>query len=172
MVISRICEDLYGTPKKDKMQALQELIRKFEKLSPGLGHTYNTDRSKRDRLVQACIGIQETALALVEPKPTYEGLKAQLRQSIYSSMSIQTHSQNFADRQYQGGNRGNHQCGYQGGYGSRGGYNNRGSENGGLKDMIHMRKGWMLVNKTFKELSDKRVQEFQTYTTCVRLGGR
>jgi hypothetical protein len=105
---------------KSKIQCLELLFSKLRTLQRALGAEYGTDTSVRDKLINACQGIEECNLALFQPALTFEGVCAQLQNAINTVSksanstgpssqyaldgSNNSHSQHWTDRVY-GNNR-------------------------------------------------------------------
>jgi hypothetical protein len=79
ITLQRVISD---NPTKSRLDCLQLLLDKLQKIKNGLPETYGTDTSLRDQLVLACRGISECNLALYQPAATYEGVCSQLRSAI------------------------------------------------------------------------------------------
>jgi len=119
-----------SNPTKSRLECLQLLFDKLQKVQRGLTESYQNDNSLRDQVISACRGISECSLALYQPANTFEGVCAQLRSAVgtavrtQESQSQQFHTetpthhddliqyeqydQNWTDRTYGGRGRGNY----------------------------------------------------------------
>ena len=119
-----------SNPTKSRLECLQLLFDKLQKVQRGLTESYQNDNSLRDQVISACRGIPECSLALYQPANTFEGVCAQLRSAVgtavrtQESQSQQFHTetpthhddliqyeqydQNWTDRTYGGRGRGNY----------------------------------------------------------------
>jgi hypothetical protein len=71
-----------SNPAKSKIECLQLLIAKLQKIQQGLSQAYQADHNLRDALINACRGVEECRLALFNPALTFEGVCDQLRSAI------------------------------------------------------------------------------------------
>jgi hypothetical protein len=65
-------------PTKSKLECLQIMIDKLEKIQRGLSEQYQTEYNLRDQVINGCRGVPECSFALYKPAPTYEGVCAEL----------------------------------------------------------------------------------------------
>ena len=86
-------------PDKDKLECLQIMLSKAIKVRNALGTEYQTERTLRDKIVTACMGVAECNNALMNPANDYESLCAQLRSSISITAKVQNAQQFYT---YQG----------------------------------------------------------------------
>jgi hypothetical protein len=146
-------------PTKSKLECLQIMIDKLEKIQRGLSEQYQTEYNLRDQVINGCRGVPECSLALYKPAPTYEGVCADLRSAVGTAIRTQESSQfntevdhnhedehdqgetYYTDRSYSGRDRGYGRGynqrgrgfrggGYRGGYRDSGGGNSRGGYRG------------------------------------------
>jgi len=83
-----------ANPAKNRLECLQLLLDKLQKIQSGLSEHYQTDNSLRDQVILACRGITECNLALFQPASTFEGVCAQLRSAVRTTMRTE-HAQQF-----------------------------------------------------------------------------
>jgi hypothetical protein len=113
-------------PTKTRLECLEAMFDKLEKIQRGLTQVYQTEYSLRDQVISACRSVSECSLALYKPAPTYEGICAELRSAIgtavcarestpqqfnthqddYPIDSSNQHDHNWTDRTYGGRGRG------------------------------------------------------------------
>jgi hypothetical protein len=122
-----------SNPTKSRLECLQILFDKLQKVQRGLTESYQNDNSLRDQVISACRGIPECSLALYQPADTFEGVCAQLRSAVGTAVRTQEpqpqpqqfytnsptpaqYNQNWTDRTYGGRGKDN--------YRGRGSYNN------------------------------------------------
>lgn len=109
-----------ANPTKDRLECLQLLFDKLQKIQRGLSENYQNNNSLRDQVISACRGIAECNLALFQPASTFEAVCAQLRSAVGTAMRTEPsqqfhaetpteqHDQNWTDRTYGGRGRGNY----------------------------------------------------------------
>ncbi|KAK4205935.1 hypothetical protein QBC37DRAFT_243184, partial [Rhypophila decipiens] len=129
-------------PEKTRLECLEMLFDELTKIQRALPPTYQSDYTLRDQLVQATRGTLECANAMFAPAGTFEGVRAQLRNSV--RLYVDTHPTSGSypvqndgyvyDRKFNHSNGRGPQQGYQGNRGSdrpRGNYqgNNRPNNN-------------------------------------------
>jgi len=71
-----------SNPTKSRLECLELLFDKLEKIQQGLSEGYQMEFSIRDQVISACRGIEECNLALYKPASTFEGVCAELRSAI------------------------------------------------------------------------------------------
>ncbi|KIM93290.1 hypothetical protein OIDMADRAFT_71369, partial [Oidiodendron maius Zn] len=119
-------------PTKNRLECLQLLFDKLQKIQRGMSEVYQTEHNLRDMIINACRGVEECELALYKPANTFEGVCSELQSAVGTAMRRKRqdqfitednaqYDQNWTDRTYGGRGR------YQG----RGGSSSRGSSRRG-----------------------------------------
>jgi hypothetical protein len=93
-------------PSKTRLECLQIMIDKLQKVQRGLTKEYHHEYNLRDQVINACRGVKECNLALYKPANTFEGVCAELRSAIgtavrsresTSAFHTQTSADEYAD---------------------------------------------------------------------------
>ena len=87
-------------PTKTRLECLEAMFDKLQKIQRGLTQVYQTEYSLRDQVISACRGVPECSLALYKPASTYEGICAELRSAIGTAVRArESTSQQFNTHQ-------------------------------------------------------------------------
>lgn len=92
-------------PGKSRLECLEIVLDKLRTTQRGLSTGYQFEHRLRDQALNACRGVTGCSLALFKPAATFEGLCADLRAAINTTIQIEensTHDQHLTDRTYEG----------------------------------------------------------------------
>ena len=108
-------------PEKSRLECLELTIDILQKVQQGLPEESRSENILRDQLLNACQGVEECNLSLYKPASTFEGVCAELRSAVATSMRSQetstfnlhtqfenmdirqsNNSQYWTDRKYEG----------------------------------------------------------------------
>ena len=84
---------ILANPEKNKMDCLELLFDKLQKIQRALPIDYRTERSLKDKVVRSCRGINECSMALLIPVDSYQGVCEQLRTAVATAMEVQKSQQ-------------------------------------------------------------------------------
>ena len=86
-----------SNPIKTRLECLQLLFDKLQKIQRGLTETYQNENSLRDQVISACRGVPKCNLALYKPADTFEGVCAELRSAVGTAMRTQESQQFYTE---------------------------------------------------------------------------